>query len=235
MIKKNLPRHVAIIMDGNGRWAKKHGRPRWEGHFAGGKAVKRIVTISRRLGIKILTLFAFSTENWNRPQKEIQTLMKLLHQYIQSEREEMIKNNIRLIVSGKLGPFPQDLQRELNEIARETGKNDGMILNIALNYGGRQEIISAVRGIAKEIYEHKYPPEKINESLFRKHLYHNLPDPDLLIRTSGELRISNFLLWQIAYTELYVTRTLWPDFRGSDLRRAIAVYQKRERRFGKIA
>jgi undecaprenyl diphosphate synthase len=231
--KDNLPKHIAIIMDGNGRWAKKKLLNRISGHMKGVDAVREVVTTCRELGIKILTLYAFSIENWRRPKEEVKALMGLLKDYLLKEREEMIQNNIRLSAIGRLEDLPRDVQATLQETMRMTKDCNGMILNLALSYGGRSEILHAVEGILSDFQKGKIKPQEINPERFSHYLWTwGIPDPDLLIRTSGEFRISNFLLWQIAYTELYVTETLWPDFDRKELLKAIADYQSRERRFG---
>jgi undecaprenyl diphosphate synthase len=231
--KEKLPRHVAIIMDGNGRWAKKQSLSRISGHIKGVKAVREVVTACRELGIKVLTLYAFSIENWRRPKDEVAALMELLKNYLLKEREEMIENNIRLCAIGRVEDLPSDVQDILRETIQKTQPCDGMILNLALSYGGRSEILHAVHGILSDLQKGKIRPEEINVQRFSQYLWtRGIPDPDLLIRTSGEFRISNFLLWQIAYTELYITETLWPDFDRQELLKAIADYQSRERRFG---
>jgi len=228
-----LPRHIAIIMDGNGRWARKKNLSRISGHLKGVDAVKEVVTACRELGIKVLTLYAFSIENWKRPAEEVMALMKLLREYLIKESEEMIQNNIRLNAIGRLEDLPPDVQDVLKETMKKTEKNDGMILNLALSYGGRSEILHAIQGILSDFEKGRIQSEEMNIQRFSQYLWtKGLPDPDLLIRTSGELRVSNFLLWQIAYTELYVTETLWPDFDRGELLKAIADYQSRERRFG---
>ena len=231
--KEKLPRHIAIIMDGNGRWAKKKNLNRISGHIKGVDAVREVVTFCRELGIKVLTLYAFSKENWQRPKDEVGALMGLLKEYLLKEREEMLKNNIRLSAIGRLEDLPADVLTTLRETIKETEKCDGMILNLALSYGGRSEILHAVREIVSDLKKGKIREDEIDMSSFSKYLWTiELPDPDLLIRTSGEFRISNFLLYQIAYTELYLTETLWPDFNREELLKAIADYQLRERRFG---
>jgi undecaprenyl diphosphate synthase len=231
--KEKLPRHIAIIMDGNGRWAKKQSLNRISGHIKGVDAVREAVTACRELGIKVLTLYALSTENLRRPKDEVTALMGLLKDYLLKELEEMIKNNIRLCAIGRLEDLPLDVQDVLQETIQKTQKCDGMILNLALSYGGRSEILHAVHGIISDLQKGKIRPEEINVQRFSQYLWTwGIPDPDLLIRTSGEFRISNFLLWQIAYTELYITETLWPDFDRKELLKAIADYQSRERRFG---
>ena len=234
MIDPNrLPRHIAIIMDGNGRWAKQKNLTRISGHMKGVDAVKEVVTACRELGIKVLTLYAFSIENWKRPAEEVTALMKLLREYLIKESEEMIQNNIRLNAIGRLEDLPSDVQDVLKETMEKTEKCDGMTLNLALSYGGRSEILHAIHEILSDFRKGRIQSEEISIQRFSQYLWtKGLPDPDLLIRTSGELRVSNFLLWQIAYTELYVTETLWPDFDRDELLKAIADYQSRERRFG---
>jgi len=231
--KRKLPRHIAIIMDGNGRWAKKKSLSRISGHIKGVDAVREIVTACRELGIKVLTLYAFSIENWRRPEDEVMALMELLKEYLLKEGEEMVQNNIRLYAIGKIEDLSLDVQKTLQETIKKTEQCDGMILNLALSYSGRSEILHAVQGILSDFQRGKIKPEEITLQRFSQYLWtRGIPDPDLLIRTSGEFRISNFLLWQIAYTELYVTETLWPDFDREELLKAIADYQSRERRFG---
>ncbi len=220
-------------MDGNGRWAKRRGLPRLVGHRAGIKAVEAVVKACVELGIKALTIYAFSTENWKRPKREVKFLMKNLSEYLRKERDEFNRNNTRLIAIGRLEGLPSSVRRELYETMEATKANSGLIFCLALNYGGRQEIVDAARRIAEAIKDKGYKSNWIDEESFAKYLYTaGLPDPDLLIRTSGEQRVSNFLLWQISYTEIYITRTLWPDFRKRDLVKAIDEYGKRERRFG---
>ena len=229
----NIPRHIAIIMDGNGRWAKKKSLSRIRGHMKGIDAVREVVTACRELGIKILTLYAFSVENWKRPKEEVSALMILLKEYLLKEVEEMLQNNIRLLAIGRLEDLPSEVQQILRETMKKTEDRTGMILNLALSYGGRSEILQAVQRILRDCQKGKMTPEEINFQKFSDYLWtQGIPDPDLLIRTSGEFRISNFLLWQIAYTELYVTETLWPDFNREELLKAISDYQARERRFG---
>lgn len=231
--KEKLPKHIAIIMDGNGRWAKKKLLNRISGHTKGVDAVREVVTACRELGIKVLTLYALSTENLRRPKDEVAALMGLLKDYLLKERKEMIENNIRLCAIGRLEDLPADVFDVLQETIQKTQPCDGMILNLALSYGGRAEILHAAKGIISDLREGKWKREELTEQHFSQYLWTwGLPDPDLLIRTSGEFRISNFLLWQIAYTELYVTETLWPDFNREELLKAIADYQSRERRFG---
>ena len=231
--KENLPRHIAIIMDGNGRWAKKKLLNRISGHIKGINAVREVVTACRELGIKVLTLYAFSIENWKRPADEVKALMGLLTEYLQKECEEMVQNNIRLNAIGRIEDLPPDVQRTLEETKKRTEHCDGMVLNLALSYGGRSEILHAVQGVLSDLQMGRIKPEEVTIQRFSHYLWtRGMSDPDLLIRTSGEFRISNFLLWQIAYTELYVTDTLWPDFDRNELVKAISDYQSRERRFG---
>ncbi|PMP64957.1 MAG: isoprenyl transferase [Thermodesulfobacterium geofontis] len=230
-----LPKHVAIIMDGNGRWAKSKGLPRAYGHKVGAEVAKKIIYKTRELGIPYLTLFAFSKENWFRPPEEISTLLELLKIYLDAELEEMKKQGIRFKVIGDKADFPKDLQEKLEFIEKTTQENEKMVLCMALSYGGKNEIIKAVKKLAEEIKEGKISPEEIDEGLFRKFLdTKDIPDPDLLIRTSGEMRISNFLLFQLAYTELYFTPIYWPDFDEKEYLKALYSYQQRERRFGRI-
>jgi len=228
-----IPTHIAIIMDGNGRWAKRRGLPRVAGHREGVKSVRDVVEACAQLGVKYLTLFAFSTENWRRPKEEIDTLMKLLIKTLRSETEKLHKNDIKLMAIGDIDSLPKEVRQELKEAMEKTRNNKRMVLNLALSYSGRWEIIEAVKEIARDVKKGKVKIEEIDDKLFSNYLKTaGIPDPDLLIRTSGELRISNFLLWQIAYTELYITDCLWPDFRRKHLYEAIRDYQRRERRFG---
>ncbi len=234
--EENLPQHIAIIMDGNGRWAKKQGMLRAFGHENGAKSVKVTVETCARLGVKNLTLYAFSTENWNRPKLEIDTLMKLLVSSLRKELKSLIDNNIRLSTIGNTDKLPKSIQKELLEVIEKTKENTRMTLTIALSYGSREELISAVKKITSKVKNNIISIDAIDEAIINEHLYtQNLPDVDLLIRTSGEHRISNFLLWQIAYAELYFTDVLWPDFTEEHLYEAIISYQKRERRFGKTS
>ena len=231
-----LPKHLAIIMDGNGRWAKQKGMLRAFGHEKGTKSVRETVETSAKLGIENLTLYAFSTENWNRPKLEVQTLMKLLVSALKKEIKTLQENNIKLSAIGNLSALPKKAHRELIEVIDKTKTNNRMTLTLALSYGSREEILNTVKKIAIKVKNNIISPENIDESVINEHLYtQNLPDVDLLIRTSGEQRISNFLLWQIAYAELYFTETLWPDFTKQNLYEAIIEYQKRERRFGKTS
>ena len=228
---ERLPAHVAVIMDGNGRWAAQRHLPRVEGHRAGINAVRDTVETAARLGIGVLTLYAFSVENWKRPPSEVSTLMLLLKRYLRSELNTLLRNNIRFRVIGRIEDLAPDIQDELNQAVQRTSTNTGMLFNIALNYGGRAEIVDA----ARRVIEAGIRPEDLDERRFASFLYTaGQPDPDLLIRTSGEMRVSNYLLWQIAYAEIYVTDTLWPDFRRHHLLEAVLAYQKRERRYGGI-
>ncbi len=232
----NIPAHIAVIMDGNGRWAKKRGLPRTVGHRQGVKAVKKVVRIAGEIGVKYLTLYTFSTENWKRPKQEISAIMKLLEETTRSELAELLENNVKLISTGDIEKLPSNRRAVLQDAIRQTTNNTGLVLNLALNYSGRTEIIEAVRGIARDVAGGRVDPDSIDDVLFVRYLQTNgLPDPDLLIRTSGEMRISNFLLWQTSYTELYVTQVLWPDFSESDFLSAILDFQKRERRFGRVS
>lgn len=234
--KEHLPQHLAIIMDGNGRWAKRKGMLRAFGHENGAKSVRVTVESCAKLGIKNLTLYAFSTENWNRPKVEVDTLMKLLVSSLKKEIKTLQSNNIRLNAIGNLTNLPSGVQKELQEVIEKTSENTRMTLNLALSYGSREELIQVVKKIAHKVKNNIISEEAIDESIINQHLYtHNLPDVDLVIRTSGEHRISNFLLWQIAYAEFYFTEVLWPDFSENHLYEAIISYQKRERRFGKTS
>lgn len=233
---KALPQHLAIIMDGNGRWAKKQGLMRAIGHEKGTKAVREVVEGCSEIGVKNLTLYAFSTENWNRPKLEVDTLMKLLVSSLKKEIKTLQENNIRLNAIGRLENLPAKALRELKEVIKKTQANDRMTLTLALSYGSREELTHMVKEIAQKAKNNEISSKAIDESVINEHLYtRNLPDVDLVIRTSGEQRISNFLLWQIAYAELYFTEILWPDFRKEDLFEAIYNYQNRERRFGKTS
>ena len=232
----NLPKHLAIIMDGNGRWAKQKGLLRALGHEKGTKSVRTTVEVCAKLGIKNLTLYAFSTENWNRPKLEVETLMKLLVHSLKNELKTLQENNIRLNTIGNTSLLPKSIQKELNEVIEKTKNNSQTILTLALSYGSREEIINVVKNISDKVKNNIISSNDIDESIINEHLYtHNLPDVDLVIRTSGEHRISNFLLWQIAYAEFYFTDVLWPDFTDEHLYEAIISYQKRERRFGKTS
>ena len=226
-----LPQHVAVIMDGNGRWAAQRHLPRVEGHRAGIESVRDVVESSARLGIRVLTLYAFSVENWKRPVAEVSTLMSLLKRYLRLELNTLLRNNIRFRVIGRAEDLAADIREELAGAERKTASNGGMLFNIALNYGGRAELVEAVKRMMQEgVRADEVDEQRISDFLYTA----GQPDPDLLIRTSGEMRVSNFLLWQIAYAEIWVTDTLWPDFRKRDLLEAILAYQKRDRRYGGI-
>lgn len=234
--KNKLPQHVAVIMDGNGRWAKQRGKLRIFGHENGVEAVRKTVENCAKLQIQYLTLYAFSTENWNRPKMEVETLMKLLVASLRKELETLNKNDIKLKAIGKINSLPSKAQKELSEVISKTSENTGMTLTLALSYGSREEIKTAIKEISLKVKNNIISPENIDETVINTHLYtHFLPDVDLLIRTSGEHRISNFLLWQIAYAELYFIDVFWPDFREHHLVEAILSYQNRERRFGKTS
>ncbi len=230
---KQLPEHVAIIMDGNGRWAKRQGLNRIRGHQRGADTVREIVTFSREIGIRWLTLYAFSEENWKRPALEVQALMKLLNRFLKNELKEMQENGIRLKTIGRTARLPKSTRQILQDTIEKTSSNSDMTLTLALSYGGRQEILDAILKIVSQIQENKISASDITEKLVSNSLYTSgMPDPDLLIRTSGEYRISNFLLWQISYSEIYITPTLWPDFGENEYVKALRDYQMRDRRFG---
>jgi undecaprenyl diphosphate synthase len=233
---QRLPRHVAIIMDGNGRWAQQRGLSRIEGHKRGKDSVRAVVETARRLGIEYLSLFAFSTENWSRPRREVDALMGLLRRYLRTELSKMMKNGIRLLVVGDVKRLPATLRRELQARIDATKHNRRLTVVLAVSYGGREEIVDAARALAQAVRAGDLSPEAIDATTFGGYLHTaGLPDPDLLIRTSGEMRISNFFLWQSAYSEIYVTDTLWPDFREPQFIAALREYQQRERRFGRVA
>jgi undecaprenyl diphosphate synthase len=234
LIRERLPVHVAVIMDGNGRWAKARGLPRVFGHRAGMEALQEVVRLCADLGIKVLTVFALSTENWKRPQEEINILMNLLYEYVQKELDELDRRNVCIRVIGHIEELPFRARHELDRSQSSTASNDGLILNIALNYGGRLEIVDAARSLAAKVRDGCLEPEAIDEALFGQHLYTaGIPDPDLLIRPAGDLRVSNFLLWQIAYTEFWSTTACWPDFKDHvHFLRALVAFQNRERRYG---
>jgi undecaprenyl diphosphate synthase len=233
--ENNIPQHVAIIMDGNGRWAKERGLPRTLGHRAGVDRVKEIIRAANELGIKFLTFFTFSTENWSRPKREVDMLMRSLNNFLSSQLQELNKNNIRFMTIGKDDPIPKYLQTKIKEVENKTRDNTGIVVVLALNYGARQEIVDAVKKYTGEVLEGKVNLENLDVKSFSNYFYtKGLPDPDLLIRTSGEMRLSNFLLWQISYAELFFPKIYWPDFKKEDLKKAIEVYQKRQRRFGGI-
>ena len=232
---RRLPSHVAIIMDGNGRWAARRHQPRVAGHRAGAEAVRATVETAARLGISCLTLYAFSTENWKRPRLEVEALMGLLREFLRKEIRSLKENNIRFQTIGREEGLESAVKREIDHARRETGGNTGMLLSIALNYSGRSEILYACRQLVSEFVASHRDPSQITESDFERHLFTaGLPDPDLLIRTGGEMRVSNFLLWQIAYSEIHVTETLWPDFCRESLFEAVIEFQKRERRYGDV-
>jgi undecaprenyl diphosphate synthase len=231
----NLPRHVAVIMDGNGRWAKQRGLPRIEGHRQGAESARAIIRSAGEVGIKYLTLYAFSAENWNRPKDEVDALMKYLVHYLKSETPELNKSNVRLEVIGQIWRLPENVQEHLRKSINTLSKNNGLTLIMALSYGSRIEIVDAVRQIAEKVKQGCLEPADITESVISQHLWtRNIPDPDLLIRTSGEMRVSNFLLWQISYAELVITPTFWPDFRKSQFFDALEEYARRHRRFGGV-
>jgi len=231
-----LPRHLGIIMDGNGRWAQQRGQPRIVGHREGAQSVKEVVRAAREMGVPTLTLFAFSEQNWNRPAEEVEGLMDLLYRYVVDEHNEIMDNGIRLIAIGDLSRLPGYVQEPLFALIRESADNDHMTLCLALSYGGREDILQAARRLAEEVRSGRMDAAEINEVLFESRLHTaGLPPLDLVIRTSGELRISNFLLWQMAYAELYFTPTKWPDFRRPQLEQALEAYIDRERRFGMVA
>ncbi|HEY81447.1 MAG TPA: isoprenyl transferase [Anaerolineae bacterium] len=226
-----IPGHVGIIMDGNGRWARARGLPRAAGHRAGTKNIRRVLTESVEIGIKVLTIYAFSTENWARPKDEVDHLMRLISQSIQEQLDDLDANGVRILHSGRLEEVNPSLQKEIRHAIDRTRHNDSIVLNVAFNYGGRAEIVDAI----KEIMREGIPPEEVTEEVVSQHLYTpDLPDPDLIIRTGGEFRLSNFLIWQAAYAEFYSTPVYWPDFDEAELRKAVAVFQHRDRRFGKI-
>lgn len=227
-MEKQIPNHIAIIMDGNGRWAKKRGLPRTFGHKEGAASLRKIITHAAKIGVKYLTVYAFSTENWKRSQEEVSALMFLFKSYIKNEEKNIMENDIRFMVSGRRENVSKSLLEAIDTLQEKSKNNKGLTFNIAFNYGGRAEIIDAVNKILKS------GKDSIDEKEFSEYLYNNIPDPELLIRTSGELRISNFLLWQIAYSEIYITDTLWPDFDEEELDRAIEVFNKRDRRFGGV-
>ncbi|WP_066635263.1 isoprenyl transferase [Desulfolucanica intricata] len=228
-----LPKHIAIIMDGNGRWANQRGMPRAYGHRAGVESLRDIVKLCSELKIQYLTCYAFSTENWKRPPKEIEALMSLLVEYLNKEIDELCANNVRVNAIGRTEEFPYDVQKTLNMAINKSKNNKGLVLNLALNYGGRTELVEAIKLLGRDIKEGQLSPEAIDENVVQRYLYtSNFPDPDLLIRPSGDFRISNFLLWQLAYTEFWLTPVLWPDFRRIHLLQALVDYQCRERRFG---
>lgn len=233
--KEKLPSHVAVIMDGNGRWAKRQGLPRIMGHKRGVDVLKDLLRCCRDWGIQALTAYAFSTENWGRPLEEVEFLMTLFERVLRKELREMLEENVQIRFVGDLEALPPSLQSEIERSMAETKSNRGIRFTVATNYGGRQEILHACRAIAQQVQQGLLQPEEIDKEIFERHLYTaGIGDPDLLIRTSGEMRISNFLLWQMAYAEIYITDSLWPDFNRKEFHRALAAYQQRERRFGKV-
>lgn len=230
----DLPTHVAVIMDGNGRWAQNRGMKRIEGHRAGSESVQAITRSCREKGLNYLTLYAFSSENWQRPRGEVQGLMQLMNRYLKNELQIMLENGIRFKALGDIHRLPKTTKKLLTETERQTAGNKDMVLSLALSYGGRQEILRACRHIAEACLAGELKPEDLDQNIFSRYLYTaDLPDPDLLIRTGGDIRVSNFLLWQIAYTEIFVTPTYWPDFRETQLEEALEDYRKRQRRFGR--
>jgi undecaprenyl diphosphate synthase len=231
----SIPQHIAIIMDGNGRWAKSRGLPRAEGHRAGAESVREAIDACKEMGVKFLTLYAFSSENWNRPQTEVSALMILLDRFLKSKSADLMRQNVRLQVIGQIDRLPEGTRRTLQQVIDQTAQNDSMILILALSYGSREEITAAARKLAQGAVEGRWKPEEITTEMFSAHLdTAGIPDPDLLIRTSGEMRVSNFLLWQISYAEMVIVDRYWPDFRQGDLFAAVAEYQKRHRRFGGV-
>ncbi|MFA5084778.1 MAG: isoprenyl transferase [Candidatus Omnitrophota bacterium] len=233
MADKLVPVHVAVIMDGNGRWASQRNLPRIAGHSAGAKSVEEVIKAAKESGVKILTLYAFSTENWKRPKYEVDALFKLLENYIDSQTEILIKNDIRLSAIGRIEGLPDTVQRKLKSVMDKTMSGSSLLLNLALNYGARGEIVDAVRAVSKDCVAGKADPDRIDEKDFSGYLYtKNLPDPDLLIRTSGEMRLSNFLLWQLSYSEIYISKKMWPDFKKDDFIEALNEYRNRQRRYG---
>jgi undecaprenyl diphosphate synthase len=233
---ERLPRHVAVIMDGNGRWAQRRGLSRIEGHKRGKDSVRAIVETARKLGIPYLSLFAFSTENWRRPRREVGALMALLRRYLRTEINRMMKHEVRVVAIGDLARLPDAVRRELEAAIEKTSRNTRLTVGLCVSYGGREDIVRAARSLAADACAGRIVPEAIDEDAISRRLgTADMPDPDLLIRTSGEMRISNFFLWQLAYTEIYVTETLWPDFREAEFMEALGHYQQRERRFGRVS
>ena len=230
-----LPLHVAVIMDGNGRWAKERGLPRIEGHRRGAESARAIIKAASEAGIRYLTLYTFSVENWNRPKTEVDAIMKYLAYYLKKETPELDRNNVRLEAIGQIHRLPEPVQQQLEKSRQQLSKNTGLTLVLALSYGARAEIVDATRAIAEKVQSGDLLPEEVTETLFGMHLYTSqIPDPDLLVRTSGEMRLSNFLLWQVSYAEMVVTETLWPEFRKSAFYNALEEFAKRHRRFGKL-
>ena len=231
----DIPRHIAVIMDGNGRWAKERGLPRREGHRAGAESVREVTDACIELGVEYLTLYAFSSENWNRPQDEVDSLMKLLDRFLTEKHKDLKQQNIRLLAIGQLDRLPQKTQNLLEKIIADTAQHTAMTLVLALSYGAREEIVAATRAIAREVADGTLQPDQIDSAQFASHLQTvGIPDPDLLVRTSGEMRISNFLLWQISYAEIVIVKKFWPEFRKGDLLEAVSEYRGRHRRFGAL-
>ena len=234
-VRELLPLHVAVIMDGNGRWARAHGLPRAEGHRRGAESARAIIKAASEAGIRYLTLYTFSMENWNRPKTEVDAIMRYLAHYLKKEVGELNRSNVRLESIGQIHRLPEAVQRQLGKTRTALAENSGLTLVLALSYGSRAEIVDATRAIAEKAQAGQLDPAEVNEHLFSKHLYtHHIPDPDLLIRTSGEMRLSNFLLWQVSYAEMVVTPTLWPEFRKPQFHAALEEYAKRHRRFGEL-
>ncbi|MFH2144411.1 MAG: isoprenyl transferase [Candidatus Omnitrophota bacterium] len=235
MVKSGTPQHIAIIMDGNGRWARAKGLPRIAGHRRGAEVVKTVIRACKDMGVKFLTLYAFSTENWKRPKREIDFLMRLLNKYLTREKAKLIENDVKFLAIGRLEALPDSVKKVIKQITEITRDNRAITLILALNYGGRVEILDAVKEIAKDINAGKLDPQGLDEEVFSRYLYtYKIPDPDLLIRTSGEMRLSNFLLWQLSYSELFISDKFWPDFTEQDLLAAVENFRKRERRFGAL-
>jgi len=236
MAKKTMvPQHIAIIMDGNGRWAKQRGLLRIFGHKQGAKVAKNIIRACDKAGVRFLTLYTFSTENWKRPKPEVNFLMQLLEKSLKKEVQNLMENNVRFMTIGRINGLPKKVQQVMQGIKEKTKKNTGFTLILAFNYGGRLELVDAALSLAKDIKSGRIPPDKVNEEIFSQYLYtKGIPDPELLIRTSGEMRLSNFMPWQLCYSELYVTKKFWPDFTEADLKQAIEDYKNRERRFGAV-
>jgi len=235
MANEEIPRHIAIIMDGNGRWARERGLPRDAGHRAGAEAIRECVEACKEIGVEFLTLYAFSSENWQRPETEVNALMKLLERFLVERTKDMVSSRIRLQAIGRISDLPENCQKHLHRAIEQTSQNDGLTVILALSYGGREEIIDGIKSITRHVQDGLLDPAMITPETFSKHLYTRyFPDPDLLIRTSGDMRISNFLLWQISYSEIIVVKKNWPDFKRSDLTTAVKEYQNRSRRFGSL-
>jgi len=233
MKEQKIPKHIAIIMDGNGRWARKRRLPNIVGHRAGVETIRRVIEAAQECGVKVLTLYAFSTENWSRPAREVRGLMGLLERYLDNERDKLLEHKIRFNTIGSIEKFPRSIQEKLHQTIELTKENSKLILNLALGYGGRNEIVQAAKKVSEDVRDGRLDPRNLDEETFSRYLYtRDLPDPDLLIRTSGEMRISNFLLWQLSYAEIYITKKLWPDFKKDDFKKAVDTYITRDRRFG---